>query len=101
MTEASSNLRETLSRLQEQLRAAPDLSAENRALLQGVASDIEALLEEKPPARSASPAGPLRALRQESILARLGGAEREFEATHPTLAGIVGSIIDALGRMGI
>jgi hypothetical protein len=101
MAEESNNLRETLAQLHEQLRAAPDLGAETRRQLQQVVADIHALLEQAPPAGTSSPAGPLRALEQESIVARLGSAEREFQATHPTLAGIVGSIIDALGRMGI
>jgi Domain of unknown function (DUF4404) len=38
---------------------------------------------------------------EESIIERLSAAERHFEQTHPTLAGIVGSIVNALSRMGI
>jgi hypothetical protein len=37
----------------------------------------------------------------ESMMARLSDAVREYEASHPSLAGNLGAIIDALGRMGI
>jgi len=94
MAEDTNNLRNTLTQLQDQLRTSPNVSEETRSLLQDLADEIHALLNE--PA-SAAPGQS----RHTSIVARLGDAEREFEATHPTLAGIVGSIIDALGRMGI
>ena len=32
---------------------------------------------------------------------RLTESARHFEETHPNLAGMIGSVIDALGRMGI
>jgi hypothetical protein len=100
MADQSDNLRDTLARLHEQLRAAPNISPETRAALQGAVTDIHALLGEGTAPLTPAASGTARA-RQESIVARLGSAEREFEATHPTLAGIVGSIIDAVGRMGI
>lgn len=37
----------------------------------------------------------------ESLTARLGEMAFDFEASHPTLATALGSVIDALGRMGI
>jgi hypothetical protein len=74
MADDSNNLRETLARLHEQLRAAPDLSAETRTQLQSVVADIHALLEQEPPASTSSPAAPLRAVQQASIVARLGSA---------------------------
>src|SRR5262245_37530992 len=100
MPEDPQELRATLAKLHEQLRAAPDISGETRELLAGVVTDIHALLANPEPAHgAAAAAAPARD--QESIVARLSTAEQQFEATHPTLAGIVGSIIDALGRMGI
>jgi hypothetical protein len=38
---------------------------------------------------------------QPSLAQRLSDATLEFEASHPTLSGAVGSVIDALSRMGI
>jgi hypothetical protein len=38
---------------------------------------------------------------EETIVDRLSAAQRHFEQTHPTIAGIVGSVINALSRMGI
>jgi hypothetical protein len=98
MSEEPNELRATLGRLHEQLRGAANVSPETRALLKGVLEDIHALLGDQP---SDAQAGEPRDASHESIVRRLGSAERDFEATHPTLAGIVGSVIDALGRMGI
>jgi hypothetical protein len=99
MPEMSNDLRETLARLHEQLRSTPDISAETRTLLQGIVQDIHSLLGDTASAGGPShgPAG----ARQESIVRQLANAEQEFQAVHPTLAGVVGSVIDALGRMGI
>lgn len=36
-----------------------------------------------------------------SLVADLKDAVLKYEASHPTLAGNIGSLIDALGRMGI
>ena len=80
MAEEAQELRRTLSQLHEQLRSSANLSDAS-----------------SPAVVTSGPADP----RQTSLAARLADAEREFEATHPTLSGIVGSIIDALGRMGI
>ena len=35
------------------------------------------------------------------LVQRLAESARHFEETHPNLSGMIGSIIDALGRMGI
>ena len=101
MPDESSDLRATLTRLHEQLRSAQNVSPETRALLQGVIDDIHALVNQEPPQAGQPSAASRPDERQESIAERLTTAEREFEATHPTLAGIVGSVIAALGRMGI
>jgi hypothetical protein len=69
--------------------------------MQGVMRDIHALLNESPAAAGEGGANVHPHGRDESIAQRLATAEHEFEATHPTLAGIVGSVIDALARMGI
>jgi len=101
MPNESTDLRETLARLHEQLRGAADVNPETRALLHGVMRDIHTLLNAPPAAEGEGGAEAARTRHDESIAQRLATAEREFEATHPTLAGIVGSVIDALARMGI
>ena len=102
MTDEPNELRATLAKLHQQLRSSPNVSPETRSLLQGVAEDIDALLGAvgAPPDLPASTVSRV-ARPHDSIVERLRSAEREFEATHPTLSGIVGSLIDALGRMGI
>jgi hypothetical protein len=101
MSDEPNELRATLARLHEQLRGAANVSPETRALLKGALDDIHSLLGDEPSGAGPRATGEPRDASQESIVRRLGSAEREFEATHPTLAGIVGSVIDALGRMGI
>jgi Domain of unknown function (DUF4404) len=101
MPDEPDDLRATLDRLHEQLRGAANISPETRGHLKGVLEDIHALLGDEPPKAGESATGSSRDASHESIVRRLTSAEREFEVTHPTLAGIVGSVIDALGRMGI
>ena len=38
---------------------------------------------------------------QPGMVQRLSESARNFEETHPNLSGMIGSVIDALGRMGI
>lgn len=38
---------------------------------------------------------------QPGVVQRLSESARNFEETHPNLSGMIGSVIDALGRMGI
>jgi hypothetical protein len=95
MSDAGQNLRDTLNQLHRQLEATPDIDPEMRTLLAVTVQDIHAKLQgglER--AGEAEPAA-------ESIPDRLGEAIRHFEGSHPTLAGTLGSIIDALSRMGI
>lgn len=88
-------LRETLDQLRSQLdelrrrdpAVADQLAAtidEAQAVLSGIAPNA---------GESAAPQG--------SLVDRLKDAVLEYEASHPSLAGNLGGIIDALGRMGI
>lgn len=102
MAEHSEQLRTTLVELHDQLSNTREVTPELRTLLMGLATDIERILAEQaagqlPSSGSASS----RSGQRESLVARLGDAAREFEDTHPTLAGTIGSVIDALGQMGI
>jgi hypothetical protein len=91
-------LREAVAALHAALVETDAVDPETRRLLEESLADIHCTLErptsrgEEPPASSAAPA---------SMVGRLTTAAEEFEGTHPTLAGLVGSVIDALSRMGI
>ncbi len=108
MPNDTNDLRETLARLHQQLGSSPDLNAGKQAQLQAILQDIQALLAEAnlPQSSSASQtaasgSAPPSGRSRESLVGRLASAEREFQATHPSLAALVGSVIDALGEMGI
>jgi Domain of unknown function (DUF4404) len=102
MAEHSEQLRSTMAELHEQLGNTREITPELRDLLSGLAADIERILAAGRPGESTgvAAAGSRAALRA-SLIARLSHAAREFEGTHPTLSGTIGSIIDALGQMGV
>ena len=87
-------LRETLARLQDELRRSRQLDPASRELLESLAGDIEALLHpdaEEPDARAALA----------SLADRLRGAIAHFEEAHPALTTAVGRVADALASLGI
>ncbi|HEX4132758.1 MAG TPA: DUF4404 family protein [Pirellulales bacterium] len=87
MADEVEDLRAKLAQLRARLEGEPQLPAETRALLDQVLADIERLP---------------RGERADATLSRrLSEAALEFEGKHPTLSGAVGSVIDALSRMGI
>jgi hypothetical protein len=91
MTDEREKLRETLDELRSQLD-------ELRQRDPAVADHLEATIAEAQAALAGKPGKPHG---HASLVQRLSDAVREYEATHPGLAGNLGSIIDALGRMGI
>jgi hypothetical protein len=82
-------LRETLSRLHEDLAAEPQLDAETARLLRNVLTDIEKLLGEQDD------------VEHETLASRLAEATADFESSHPRLTATVGQLADALSGMGI
>jgi hypothetical protein len=84
-------LRRTLEELRTQLDELAKRDPE-------VAAELELTISE---AQAALGKPPLRQPQDTSLMERLTDAVKEYEATHPALAGNLGSIIDALGRMGI
>lgn len=103
MSDAQQNLRTSLTALRDQLHCTPlpsaEISPEMRALLEGVMTDIDQVLRNRPSSTMAL--SPATAQEQKSLIQRLSSAEKQFEETHPTLAGIVGRLLDALAGMGI
>jgi hypothetical protein len=91
MNDPQDKLRSTLTELRWQLD-------ELRKRDPRVAADLAATIDEA----EAALGGEARpATEQASLAEQLSGALRDYEATHPALAGNLGAIIDALGRMGI
>lgn len=84
-------LRELVSHLHEELERTPQVDAEGRKLLRELTGDIEELVGHEAP----------RADSRDSATERVESAAVRLEAEHPRLAGILGEIVDALGRLGI
>jgi len=83
-------LRETLSRLHDELRTGQPLDDEARSMLERLAGDIEQVLhpDREPDAL-------------EALGIRLREAVERFEETHPELTAAVNRVADALARLGI
>jgi len=95
MSQASDDRRQlqaTLETLEAQIRQAKSLDPAIAARLRATLADVEAALAGRAPKSAAG---------QHSLAERLSHLAHDFEASHPTLSGGVGSIIDALARMGI
>ena len=95
MAENFEQLQTRLAALHKQLANNREVTPELRTLLADLATDIERILADQAEAPSS------RVGQHESLIARLSDAAREFEDSHPTLSGTIGSIIDALGQMGV
>ncbi|MGE0607087.1 MAG: DUF4404 family protein [Pirellulales bacterium] len=91
MSELHDKLRQTVAELHAELAALPKVDPEARAVLEGALHDIQQAMNADG-GQSAEGA---------SLIARLKQASDSFQESHPTLTGSVGSVIDALGRMGI
>jgi hypothetical protein len=87
-------LRETLDQLRSQLD-------ELRRRDPAVADQLAATIDEAQAVLTGKSPGEQETAPQGSIVDRLKDAVLEYEASHPSLAGNLGGIIDALGRMGI
>ena len=95
MSDQSEKLKATLAQLHAELERIEGAGPQERELLHGALADIQTALESSSGGHQTTPA------EQASIRERLTTAAQHFEETHPTLSGLVGSLIDALGRMGV
>ncbi len=84
-------LRETLNRLQTQVDAL-------RQRDPAVAEHLLAALAEAKAVLGGEPTQPEK---HRSLVERLSNAVLKYEASHPALAGNLGSIVDALSQLGI
>jgi len=94
MSTSAEKLRATLADLHGQLEAVEELDPEVRQMLRGALDEIHEKLDHSEAESEAS-------ANHESTAQNLRELVDRFEGSHPTLAGAVGSVIDALGRMGI
>jgi hypothetical protein len=78
--------------LHEELSSLDTADEQVRDELRRTVEEIQAALAAPPPPSERKEA---------SFVDRLTHAARHFEETHPNLAGMIGSVIDTLGRMGI
>jgi hypothetical protein len=85
-----SELQQTLRDLHEELGQAHHLGPDDRALLETVLTDIRRVLE------APSAQVPVREHGD-----ALEGAAVKLEAGHPSLAGAIRAVLDALGKAGI
>ena len=84
-------LRRLVTSLHDELERTPEVDAEGRELLRELTGDIEELVGYDAPAVE----------KRDSAAERVETAAVRLEAEHPRLAGILGEIVDALGRLGI
>jgi metal-dependent amidase/aminoacylase/carboxypeptidase family protein len=81
-------LREDLEKLRRELHEGPELDAETRETLAGLAEEIEEAIE-----RSGG--------REDTLGERLRAATEHFEESHPSLTAVVGRLADMLSGVGI
>lgn len=93
-TEDLAKLKQTLGELHAELGRLDARDTEVRGLLSDALDEIQTTLRRQQQGLSTSPS-------IADVPSRLTAAARHFEETHPQLAGLLGSVIDALSRMGI
>ena len=93
MSQRLEKLRTTIADLEQELSGLDTLDAESRALLEEAATEIQSALHKNDHAALHTGSEP--------VAERLADAARSFESSHPTLAGVVQKLIDALAQLGI
>lgn len=81
-------LREDLEKLRRELHEGPELDAETREVLAGLAHEIEEVIERSGGA-------------EHTLGERLRVATEHFEESHPALTAVVGRLADMLSGVGI
>jgi leucyl aminopeptidase (aminopeptidase T) len=95
MSEGRKKLKTTVGQLHAELGSMENADEEIRQMLQGAMEDIQLILDQdkQPMAEGDS--------QHASVVERLSKAAQHYEDRHPTLSGILGSMIDTLSNMGI
>ena len=90
MPERINKLRLMVTELEAELAELSEFDEETRAVLEEAVQEIQEALHKQP-----------EEIEHQTLSDRLREATEGFEASHPTLFGIVSRTIDALGQMGI
>lgn len=90
MPERINKLRQTVAELEAELDELSELDDDTRAMLEEAVSEIQEALHQQP-----------EDIPHQTLSQRLRDATEGFEASHPTLFGIVNRTVDALAQMGI
>lgn len=91
MDENSRRLRATITDLERELHAVGQVDPETRAMLMEAVEEIHSALRANTTAHS----------EPHSLNDRLNQTAAEFDVSHPTLAGLVRRVVDALAQLGI
>jgi phage shock protein A len=97
MSEAREKLKATVDELHAELDSMDSVDDEVQGLLETAVENIHQVLQR----HEAGDADDATAEQQSSIVGQLSEAARHYEGRHPTLSGILGSMIDTLSNMGI
>ena len=95
MSEGRKKLKATVDQLHAELGSMENVDEEIHQMLQGAMEDIHLILDQDK--QTAADGGRQHA----SVVERLSEAAQHYEDQHPTLSGILGSMIDTLSNMGI
>ena len=93
MSEHSEKLKATIAELELELQSVDELDADTRAMLRAAVEEIEAALQVEETSADAS--------EPHTLAERLNDAAIEFDTSHPTVAGLLRRIVDALAQIGI
>lgn len=91
MTTDRERLQKALEELEAELQQLENVAPEFRQRLEHTLDELRQSLDE----------GEETSSEEKGFVHRLTESARHFEETHPNLSGMIGSIIDTLGRMGI
>jgi hypothetical protein len=77
--------------LEAELASSANVDDDVRERLEQAVAEIQSAIQQEDPSQ----------LEPDTLAARLTAAAERFESSHPTLFGIVGRIVNALGQLGI
>lgn len=97
MSDSHKKLKAAVDRLHDELGSMENVDTEVRDVLQGAVEDIDLVLKRQESDQVTSGI----AAHHASIIERLSTTAQYYEGRHPTLSGILGSLIDTLSNMGI
>jgi hypothetical protein len=93
MSSDRDRLQRKLAELQVELDEQTNVEPQFRQRLEQTLEELQDVVAQSAPGADAE--------QHPGLAQRLTESARHFEETHPNLSGMIGSVIDALGRMGI